>query len=104
MRNNELFIRVAESLLSHYSSIYYRRKRSSINYRLIVDGRVQYTRFTAMWSGDKKHIVIGVENIDTEIKKEKDHLKALNSEKDLAASSISVRYFSAGSFTGKQRG
>ena len=62
----------------------YRRKKFSINYRLIVDGKVQYTRFTVMWSGDKKHIVIGVENIDDEIKKEKDHLKALNSEKELA--------------------
>ena len=62
----------------------YIRKKFSINYRLVIDGRVQYTRFTVMWSGDKKHIVIGVENIDSEIKKEKDHLKALNSEKELA--------------------
>lgn len=62
----------------------YRRKKFSINYRLVVDGKVQYTRFTAMWSGDKKHIVIGVENIDSEIQKEKDHLRALNSEKELA--------------------
>ncbi len=62
----------------------YRQKKYSINYRLVIDGKVQYTRFTAMWSGDKKHIIIGVENIDNEIKKEKDHLRALNSEKELA--------------------
>lgn len=62
----------------------YRRKKFSINYRLLVDGSVQYMRFTVMWSDDKKHILIGTENIDTEIKKEKDHLKALNSEKELA--------------------
>lgn len=62
----------------------YRRKKFSVNYRLVVDGSVQYMRFTVMWSGDKKHIVIGTENIDSEIKKEKDHLKALNSEKELA--------------------
>lgn len=62
----------------------YRQKKYSINYRLVIDGATQYTRFTAMWSGDKKHIIIGVENIDNEIKKEKDHLKALNSEKELA--------------------
>ena len=62
----------------------YRRKKYSIDYRLIVDGKVKYTRFTAMWSGDKKHIVIGVENIDSEIQKEKEHLRALNSEKELA--------------------
>ena len=62
----------------------YRQKKYSINYRLVIDGKVKYTRFTAMWSGDKKHIVIGVENIDLEIQKEKDHLKALNSEKELA--------------------
>ncbi len=62
----------------------YRRKKFSINYRLVADGGVQYMRFTVMWSGDKKHILIGTENIDSEIKKEKDHLKALNSEKELA--------------------
>ena len=62
----------------------YKRKNYSIDYRLIVDGKVQYTRFTAMWSGDRNHIVIGVENINSEVQKEKDHLKALNSEKELA--------------------
>ena len=62
----------------------YRRKKFSVNYRLVIDGSVQYMRFTVMWSGDKKHILIGTENIDSEIKKEKDHLKALNSEKELA--------------------
>ena len=62
----------------------YRRKTFSLNYRIVVDGKIRYTRFTAMWSGDKKHIVIGVENIDSEVQKEKEHIKALNSEKELA--------------------
>lgn len=62
----------------------YRSRKFSIDYRLVINGKTQYTRSTIMWSGDKDHIVIGVENVDAEIQKEKDHLRALNSEKELA--------------------
>lgn len=60
------------------------QRKYTVDYRLVVDGRTQYTRFTAMWSSSKDHIIIGVENVDAEIQKEKEHLKALNSEKELA--------------------
>ena len=60
------------------------KKKIILNYRMVVDKKTQYTRLTVMWTSDKKHIVIGVENIDSEVRKEREHLKALNSEKELA--------------------
>ncbi|MBR5090956.1 MAG: GGDEF domain-containing protein [Ruminiclostridium sp.] len=60
------------------------KKKVTLNYRMVVDGKTQYTRLTAVWTSDMEHIVIGVENIDGEIRKEREHLKALNSEKELA--------------------
>ncbi len=59
-------------------------KKVTLNYRMVVDGKTQYTRLTAMWASDRKHVVIGVENIDDEVRKEREHLRALNSEKELA--------------------
>ena len=35
-------------------------------------------------SSEGKHFIIGVENINEEVKKEKEHLRALNTEKELA--------------------
>ncbi len=60
------------------------RKRSSIDYRVMVSGRSQYYRMTVRKSSDETHFIIGVENIDAEIRKEKQTLKALNTEKELA--------------------
>ena len=39
---------------------------------------------TVQKTADETHYIIGIENIDDEIKKEKQHLKALNTEKELA--------------------
>ncbi len=60
------------------------RKQYSIDYRLMVDGKVQHTRLTVMWSSDKVHFIIGVENINEQVKKEKEQLKALNVANELA--------------------
>ena len=60
------------------------RKRYSINYRLTVNGKPQYFRMTVHKTSDGTHFIIGVENIDDEVKKEKQQLKALNTEKELA--------------------
>ena len=59
-------------------------KDCSINYRMIVSGKPQYTRMTVRKSSDGTHFIIGVENVDNEIKKEKQHLKELKTEKELA--------------------
>ncbi len=60
------------------------KKQFEIRYRLIIDDKVQYTRFFARKTSDGEHMIITVENIDEEVKKEKEHLSALNTEKELA--------------------
>ena len=60
------------------------RKARSINYRIMVSGRSRYVRMTVRKTSDGTHFIIGVENIDAEVKREKQHLKALKTEKELA--------------------
>ena len=60
------------------------RKQFDIKYRHIVNGRVQHTAFSARKSTDKKHIIISVENIDDEVRRENEHLRALNTANELA--------------------
>jgi len=59
-------------------------KRISIDYRIAPDNKIFYVRMTARKTGDGRHFIIGIENIDAEIRREKQHLKALNTEKELA--------------------
>ena len=60
------------------------RKDCSITYRVIASGQAQYTRMTVRKSSDGTHFIIGVENVDDEIKKENRHLKELKTAKELA--------------------
>ncbi len=60
------------------------RKRCSIDYRLVINGRSRYFRMTVRKTSDGSHFIVGIENIDAEVRKEKQHLKALNTEKELA--------------------
>ena len=59
-------------------------KSCSMDYRIMAGRRVHYVRMTVRKTGDGTHFIVGIENIDAEIKKEKQHLKALNTEKELA--------------------
>ena len=61
------------------------KKQFSIDYRLIsTEGEVHNVRLSARKSSDSSHFIIGVENVDEEVRKEKEHLRALNTEKELA--------------------
>ncbi|MCR5768779.1 MAG: diguanylate cyclase [Lachnospiraceae bacterium] len=60
------------------------RKEYNIEYRLIVDDKSQHTRMSIRKSSDGQHFIIGIENIEEEVQKEKEHLKALNTQKELA--------------------
>ena len=60
------------------------RKQFDVEYRLTINDRAQHTRLSVRKSSDKKHLIIGVENIDEEVRKEQEHLRALNTEKELA--------------------
>ncbi|MCR5033569.1 MAG: diguanylate cyclase, partial [Lachnospiraceae bacterium] len=68
----------------HLLSSLERHKSCSIDYTLTVDGKMHYARMTARKTSDGTHFIIGVENIDAEVRKEKKALKALNNEKELA--------------------
>lgn len=76
---------VAEFLeRDHLISAMSRKKGHSIDYRLMINGRPQYVRMSVRKTSDGTHYIIGVENIDAEVRKEKQQLKALNTEKELA--------------------
>ncbi len=56
----------------------------SIEYRLLVAGGFKYLRMIARRSSDRSHFIICVENIDDEVRREKQRLKELKTEKELA--------------------
>ena len=60
------------------------KKSYSVDYRLIVDGKIQNTRMTISRVSDCNHIVIGVINIDEEVAKEKALVNAINSANERA--------------------
>ncbi len=78
-------VRVQSVLTKDYLiSVLENKKQFSTDYRLMIDGQPQYTRLTVMWSSDGIHFIIGVENINEEVCKEKEHVKALKSANELA--------------------
>ena len=60
------------------------KKSCSIDYRIVAFKKTHYVRMTVRKTQNDTHYIIDVENIDEEVKREKQHLKALNSEKELA--------------------
>lgn len=59
-------------------------RQYTIDHRIILNGKDQYTRLNVRKTSDSSHFIISVENIDDEVRKEKEHILALNSEKELA--------------------
>jgi diguanylate cyclase (GGDEF)-like protein len=59
-------------------------KDHSITYRIVASGKSQYTRMTVRKTSDGTHFIIGIENVNDEVLKEKQHLKELKTEKELA--------------------
>ena len=60
------------------------RKQYHADYRLVIDGKTQYTRLTVSWGSDKVHFVIGVENVNEEVRREEEHVRALKMANELA--------------------
>ena len=60
------------------------RKNCSFDYRLIADGKPRFTRMIVRKTSDGSHFIVGVEDIDAEVQREKQHLRALKTEKELA--------------------
>ena len=59
-------------------------KQYKADYRIVVDGRIEYRRITVMWADEKIHFIVGLENISEEVKREKEQIEALNRANDLA--------------------
>ncbi len=59
-------------------------KKSSIDYRIRVNQKNKNVRMTVRKTGDGSHFIIYMENIDAEVTKEKQHMRALKTEKELA--------------------
>lgn len=68
----------------HFISSFTDKKSESIEYRIMAGPVMHHVRTTIRKTSDGKHYIVGIENIDEEIQKEKQHLKALNTEKELA--------------------
>lgn len=60
------------------------KREIMIEYRVMINNAAKNTRLFARKSSDKEHIIIGVENIDDEVRKEKEYIKTINTEKELA--------------------
>ena len=60
------------------------RKQISVEYRHIVEDKELYTRMTARKTSDGGHVIIGVENIDEEVRRENEQIQALKTEQELA--------------------
>ena len=60
------------------------KKLINTEYRLIYNDETHHTRLSVMWSGDRTHFIIGVENIDDEIARKEEQMKALRQANELA--------------------
>ncbi len=60
-------------------------RQLSIDYRMsLVGGKPRYTRMTVIKSSDDSHFIICIENREEEVKKEKEHIQALNMANEMA--------------------
>ncbi|MBQ9155433.1 MAG: diguanylate cyclase [Eubacterium sp.] len=50
-------------------------------YRLLFGDSVRYARMSIMWANDNKHLIIGVMNVDQEVRREKEARERLNQAK-----------------------
>ena len=69
-----------EEMLKNLSN----RKSYAITYRLMMDGEPVHIRNTQIWAEDHKHIIVGLENIDDEVERERNQAKALHAANALA--------------------
>ncbi len=60
------------------------KKRHVIEYRLVINQKSQHFRMMVRKTSDGSHFIICVENIDAEVRREKQQMKALSTEKELA--------------------
>ncbi len=69
----------------------------SEDYRNLADDRIEHIRLTVMRSNDNVHFIVGIENIDEEVKKEQEQIEALKRANELARRDVltGIRNFTA---------
>ncbi|WP_295153989.1 EAL domain-containing protein [uncultured Ruminococcus sp.] len=60
------------------------KKQYSADFRLIRNGKTQYSRLTVMRSEDNAYFIVGIENIEEEVKKEQERIEAINRANEMA--------------------
>ena len=60
------------------------RRQLAEDYRMVVDGKTQYTRMSVTYSSDHSHFIICIENRDRDVRREQEHLAALSTANELA--------------------
>ncbi|MCR5290383.1 MAG: diguanylate cyclase [Treponema sp.] len=68
----------------HIISTLKNQKTCSLDYRIVAFKQTHYVRMTVRKTSNGSHYIIGIENINEDVKREKQRLKALNTEKELA--------------------
>ncbi|MBQ9196379.1 MAG: diguanylate cyclase [Clostridia bacterium] len=48
------------------------------SYRLLIGGGIMYARLSIIWANDNKHLIVGVMNIDQEVRREREVQEKLN--------------------------
>lgn len=70
-----------DNLISQLES----RRQLTQDYRMVIDGgRTQYTRMSVTYSSDHSHFIICVENREKDVRREQEHLAALNLANEIA--------------------
>lgn len=77
-RNKVLAVLNNEKLIEFLNG----RSRFGIDYRMVINNEVKNKRLTVLWSGDRVHFVIGIENIDEQLRKEEEHVRELAYERE----------------------
>ena len=60
------------------------RRKIGTDFKIIDKDVQKNMRLTVLWSSDKVHFVIGIENIDEEVRKEEEQLRELTSQREFA--------------------
>lgn len=68
----------------HIITVLENQRSCRIDYRILAFGKTHYVRMTVRKTSNGSHYIIGIENIDDEVRREKQRLKELNTEKELA--------------------
>lgn len=60
------------------------RGRLTEDYRMVLDGKIQFTRMSVTYSSDRTHFIICVENRDEGVRREKERIESINLANEMA--------------------